>query len=251
MKYIANSLLIAGAIMGAGSASAMGLGDFGFDNVSPYIGGEYEWSSMKGANTNPSIRGLSYRNLVSNSYSGGNIFLGGRWCNFATEIGYDFTGTKKKHLGANSHNIAGLNANFDHALVLGDRFESKVRLSGWHVDFNGYMPLCDCWELIGSVGYGWMKAKTSITSVYTGRNIGSLTRRGLHAHSSYKGMFRLGVGAQYMVTECVGLRGMLRWKNTEKLHVSVRNNDPLASRSVSMKPFKDTISLSAGVFVKF
>lgn len=253
MKYIAKSLLIAGAMIGVSSATAMGLGDF--DCMTPYLGAEYEWSTTSGRNSNPSIRGLSHGHLHGKSRSGANFFLGGRWCNFATEIGYDFTSSTKRHTLVNARNAAILNDFVDSNLVAGDRLHGKTRLSGWHIDFNGYLPVCECWELVGSVGFGWTKAHVSSHSVYAGSRVAAITsnRFSHHAHSSYKGNVRLGAGAQYMMTECVGLRMMARWKNTEKVTVNTRHrgNNSLACRSATLRPFKDTISLSAGLFVKF
>ena len=234
MKNIVKGLLVAGAVVGASTAVA------GLEEVSPYVGGEYEWSSMRGGNTNLSIKGSSLKNVLPKSYSGANFFIGGRWCDFGVEAGYEFTGTKKKTLKENLPATVLPSLNFD---------SFKVSLNGWHIDFNGYLPLCDCWELIGSVGYGWMKPKVETTIGLMNNNNVSLGVISQKMHSKYKGMFRLGVGTQYMVTECVGLRGMLRWKNTEKLSVAL--NHGTNALKVNLKPFKDTLSLAAGVFVKF
>lgn len=247
MKNIAKGLLVAGAIVGASTAVA------GLEDVSPYLGGEYEWSTTSGRHTNPSVRGLSHRHLHTKSHSGANFYVGGRMCNFAAEVGYAFTNTKKRHHLVNTRNVSTLNTFFDANLLPGDKIHGKTRLSGWHLDFNGYVPVCDCWELIGSVGYGWKRPNVDSHTVYAAPRATPLARRSNHAHASYKGMVRLGLGAQYMVTECVGFRAMARWINTEKLSVNLRHrhDNTVLARSVALRPYKDTISLSAGLFVNF
>lgn len=266
MKEIAKGLLVAGAIIGVSSATAMG-----FEDVCPYVGAEYEWSHMKGTGANR-VNAFqtagSLGRFYPKSYSGANFFVGGRWCDFGAEIGYTFTGKKSRtaHFGqADVNNTEILDAfeqvndfsptNFGN-LALNDALKTTVKLNGWHVDFNGYLPICDCWELIGSVGYEWIKPKIRIVGTHASANVvaGQPSAAALNMHSSYKGLFRLGVGTQYMVTECIGLRAMVRWKNTEKLCadiVSQKLNPSAALVHVRFKPFKDTISLAAGAFVKF
>lgn len=264
MKNIAKGLLVAGAIIGASSSAALGLED-----ICPYIGAEYEWSHMKGAGANRLDmfdRVESLHRFYPKSYSGANIFVGGRWCDVGAEIGYTFTGKKSRtqHRGNtllavqdNAFNqFNNFSSNAFGTLGTGDALKTTVKLNGWHIDLMGYMPICNCWELIGSVGFGWMKPKVHIVGRHLGANVitGFSARESLNIHTKYKGMFRLGLGTQYMATECIGIRAFVRWKNTEKLSVKITNatpNQPVAFQHVSFKPFKDTLSLAVGAFVKF
>lgn len=262
MKDIAKSLLVAGAVIGASNVTAMD-----FTEINPYLGAEYEWSRMKGAGANRldmMDRVESLSRFYPKSYSGANFFVGSRWCDFGAEIGYMFTGKKSKTQHRGTQRIQD-NAfeQFDNFssdafgfLGTGDALKTTVKLNGFHLDFAGYMPVCDCWELIGTLGYGWEKAKVTIRGTHLGANVtaGLPVAESLRIHSKYKGMFRLGVGTQYMITDCVGVRGMIRWKNTEKLCVKIRNANPNAAipfDDIAFKPFKDTISLAVGAFVKF
>jgi hypothetical protein len=59
-----------------------------------------------------------------------------------------------------------------------------------------------------------------------------------------KGVVRIGVGANYMVTEVIGIRAKLGWENTNSMRL--KYND-----GTSMKAFKDSINLAFGAFVRF
>lgn len=266
MKDIAKGLLVAGAIIGASSATA-----FSFEEICPYVGAEYEWSHMKGAGANrvnAFQTAHSFGRFYPKSYSGANFFVGGRWCDFGAELGYTFTGKKSRTARFRQEDVTTqlLNA-FDQfngfdtgtfgALALNDSLRTSVKLNSWHVDFNGYLPICECWEAIGSIGYEWARAKMHITGTHAAANViaGQPNVLGLNVHGRYKGFFRLGVGTQYMVTECIGLRAMVRWRNTEKLSVKINSLNPNvtnpALRQVTFKPFKDSVSLAVGAFFKF
>jgi opacity protein-like surface antigen len=243
MKYIAKSLVVASALIGASSASAMGCFDFGC--VSPYVGAEYEWTRSNTHHRHSDSDGVFSRHSLAKSYNGGNIFLGGRWCDFGLELGYDFTGRKSRTFrGApGARLVPGTTATFgtDFAKV-------KNRFDGWHVDLNGYMPVCDCLELIGSLGYGWVRPRFSVDyAIVDTAGTRLFTADDISNHNRYRGVFRLGAGAQYMVTECVGIRGMVRWKNIN--HRNRANSTSLAF--VGSTRAKDAVSLSAGAFMKF
>ena len=240
VSKIAKSLLVAGAIMGVNSANAM----MNFEEVSPYFGADYEWSHMKGAgasqlNMHEHVQSLN--RFYPKSYSGANIYLGGRWCDWGIEVGYDVTGRKTRRQRVPVSRISGPADQFEvfgaptfGALVPGDTLSVRVKQTGWHLDFNGYLPLCDCWELIGTVGLGWVKPKLSITGTHLPANVitPGVLNDSLRLSTKYRGMFRLGAGVQYMVTECIGFRGLIRWKNTDKLRVNLRNAAPAAARSI-------------------
>lgn len=256
MKNIAKGLIVAGAMIGTGAASA-----FCLDDLCPYVGGEYEWTSTSGNRDHHHGRGFA------KSYNGGNFFIGGRWCDFGVEVGYDFTQRKnRRHARTFTQdqlaNVIGADraaAFFAGTGNTGAAFSrTRSRFNGWHIDLNGYMPVCDCFELIGQIGYGWMKPHVSsafaLTNNVAGVTLPGFTARGnalvhrLHSRGGYKGVFRLGAGGQYMVTDCVGLRGMLRWKNMNQLRSGVRGDDNFRRHHHKAR---DAFSLAAGVFVKF
>lgn len=267
MKDIAKGLLIAGAMIGASSVSA-----FDLCGGCPYVGAEYEWTSTGGNNHhNGGDDFRRHHRGFGKNYNGGNFFVGARWCDFGAEFGYEFTERKKRSrrvtlTGTQLERLIGT-TDANAYLAAGGTgvtgFRTKSRFEGWHLDFNGYMPVCDCVELIGSIGYGWMKPNVSaaialarpgtftLPDFAVSPNGGVLFQK-LHTHRGYKGVFRLGAGIQSMLTECIGARAMIRWKNTNNLRVHGRHGSSTANLTHhhSFKP-NNAWSLAAGVFVKF
>lgn len=109
--------------------------------------------------------------------------------------------------GARIHDNFGLEAFYQKALnekrtsVDGDRISSNFRAYG--LDAIGYLPTCTKLEFLGSAGVGKYTMKTRIS--------------GDGAETDSGTGYRLGVGAQYNLTENVAVRGMLR-------HVFVQNS---------------------------
>lgn len=254
MKQIAKSLVLVGAMVSAGAASAF------IDEVCPYVGAEYQQLWLKGRHF--------WHNRVAKSYPGASIFLGAKFspC-WGAEIGYSFTGRKRRTTGFDRTNFGtGLlfpATFFDPNL----RVRTSTRFNSFYFDLNGYVPLDDCWELIGSVGISAMKPKvsahferstfTTVTNPFFANNGNGF---GSH-HGKSKAVWRLGVGAQYGFTECVFIRGMIRWQGTSALRVN-RRDDGFFNRTAfntntffngghRNKPFRDAVSASLGLFLKF
>jgi len=142
----------------------------------------------------------SFANSFPKSYPSATVYAGAKFLeNFGAELGYNISARKKHDL-------------------------TKVRRSGGYLDLVGYLPVMESVDLTASIGYGWIKTKIEPSSVF---------------HAKNKGVFRLGVGANYMVTDMIGLRGKVSWENTGALRVN------------STKAFKDTIALAIGAFAKF
>ncbi len=249
MKKMTKNLLLASAIFSTSSVHAM-LGD-----ISPYVGGGYEWTKMGHGN-----KGFGF----VKSYSGGNFFVGLQWCNIGIEGGYDCA---KK---SNNQSTVPLQNSYAVPLGFGTQSTSvstKIRTKfseGWHVDFNGYLPILNSLELIGSIGFGKIKASanTDIRTVNTlnsgpGITISNSYINGVFvpgnsdstvsvAHNKNKTVLRLGAGLQYMVFDNVGIRGIFRWKNTSRVRVSAIEGT--IRRSIASR---DGISLEAGLFLRF
>ncbi len=216
MKQIVKGLIVVGAMVAAGGASAA------MEDISPMVGVDAEWIHMKGKG--------NLNRILPKSYWGGNVWIGARFCeNVGLEAGYNWTNNRKK-----SHIVkAGETATF--SAPVGTKVTGKAKFSGWHVDLLGYLPMDECFDLIGTVGYGWDKPKLHIHQNTTPAV--NFNRKGKN-----KGVFRAGVGGQYMVSDNVGLRVMGRYQNTSQLRLKTTNRT---------KVFKDAFSLSVGAFVKF
>lgn len=234
MKHIAKSLVVAGAMIAAGSVSADVLAD-----LNPYIGADYyqAWMKPKG----------DYTKILPKDFPGATLYVGTKFHeNFGIELGYDWSAQKKKDFNLAkgstlfSTGAAGLTNPVSGSV--------KVRRSGAHIDLVGFLPVAECFDLIGSVGFGWLQTKlttsavsTSATSQHTSA-VNSLSGKG-------RGVLRVGVGGSYMVTDMVGLRAKLSWESTSSLRVN--GNGYFTSLAFGQNPYKSTTALAIGAFVKF
>ena len=234
MKNIAKSLVITGAMIAAGCANADVIAD-----LNPYIGADYyqAWMKPKG----------DYTKLLPKDFPGATIYVGTKFHeNFGIELGYDWSARKKKDfsIGANS-------ALFSSTIANNQVFSgtTKVRRSGGHLDLVGFLPVAECFDLIGSVGFGWVQTKftTTINNTVTApmtqaSAVSSMSGKG-------RGVLRVGVGGSYMVTDMVGLRAKLSWESTSS--VRANGNQNFTTLNFGQKPYKSTTALSVGAFVKF
>jgi len=209
MKNLVKSLVVASALSVAGTASA----DM-FDCVNPVVGIDYYQAWMRSKSDFRSIN-------APNSFPGLTVYVGAKFADcFGLELGYD---TSVSNRARNS----------------GQGFSTKVRRQGGHLDFIGYMPLdCfDCFELFGSIGWGWLQTRTTFTAIGSGNSVSVGGTRG-------NSVLRLGVGANYMFTECVGARLKLGYESTSGIRVPT-------TFLGTVRPFRDSFTLAAGIFARF
>jgi hypothetical protein len=204
MKYVMKKVLIAGAMVAASSVVSAS------DDMSFMVGADYQQTFMK-SKTNVLVNGApaDYSAVNPKSFPGANVYVGAKFHpNFGAELGFDFM---KKSRTVNT-------------------IVNKTKMMGAHLDANGYLPVADCFDVVGSVGVGLVQAKGE--------------RSGVNLKSKKGLLPRVGVGAQYMVSEMVGLRAMARWQGTSAVYFK-------DDASAKYKPFKSAISLGLGVFAKF
>lgn len=221
MKQLAKSIVLAGALAVAGSANA----NFWCDPCfSPYIGADYYQAWMK-----------SKSNRYAKSFPGATLYVGAKFYeNFGLELGWDWSGKKSRSF---TKPAGGTFFGFSQANAVSGT--TTTRRTGGHLDLVGFLPVCDCVELTGSVGWGWLRPKVSFTNL-TGVSNFSVS-------SKSRSVFRLGIGANYMVTDCVGLRAKIGWETTSSLRLQGTVN----GSTFTSKPFKDSGTLAIGAFVKF
>ncbi len=230
MRNIVKSLVIAGTLMATGSAVAE------LNDISPYIGVDYY---------QPWMRGKGDWNLVfPKTYPGATLYVGTKFHEFfGLELGYDWGSRKTKNwvLPAGSPFMG-------NTLTTTLSGNTKIRRSGGHLDLVGFLPVAECLELTGSVGFGWVQPKiTSSFSVTPGTTSNSSALASVSGKG--RGVFRVGVGASYMVTEMVGVRAKVGWEGTSTLRVN--GNALFTSLGYDKKAFKGTTAMSVGAFVKF
>lgn len=235
MKNIVKSLMVVGAMAAAGVANA----DW-CDCIQPVIGADYYQAWMKGKG--------SYNQVYPKSYPGATIYVATKFSEcFGLELGYDWSARKSKNFTFGTGTSFFGNTITDSG-VTGN---TKLRRTGGHLDLVGFIPLCDCWELFGSLGYGWVQTKvtTTITSVGPSTTSANLSSALLSVSGKGRSVFRVGVGALYMVTDCVGLRAKLGWESTSSLRVD--GNTAFNNLGFNNKAYKGSATVAAGAFVKF
>lgn len=214
--------------------------DPGLDYFYPYAGVDVRWQQTKGKS--------DWNKVLVKSYPSGTLYFGERFdTNWGVEFGYTQT-TARKH----KHNFTG-DTFFNAQNTNGAQTTVKTMFRSGHADLNIYYPL-GCLELIGSLGGGLIKPKirfaVSNPGPYTGffaQNAASLATTRVKT----KGFVRLGAGAQYLFNEVVGIRGMLRWESTSFLKAEGHYNLPHSTIHSLRKIFKDSYSVSLGLFFKF
>lgn len=186
------------------------------EDLFPYAGIDYEWTLMKGHD--------KWKKILPSSYNGGNFYAGVRVCDVAAEIGYDFT-TKKRN---------------DTRII-----KTRVRTDSWHIDLNAFFPIYICTEAIGTIGLASTKATISAHVHHAQRNLLRLEP----INANRKTILRLGGGVQYLFEECIGIRGLIRWKHIETFRL--RSNSTNQVSGFSNKPCEDAVSITVGVFSYF
>lgn len=223
-------LVLASVMLASGSAVSETVSD-----ILPYIGFDYYHAWMKGKS--------SWNLVFPKTYPGASVYVGSRFHDFCgIELGYDASTRQKR-----DWTLASGSTFFSSRLTQSISGTTKVRRNGGHVDLVGFLPVVGSLELLGSVGAGWIQTKIE-TAFTTG---GSSTVGSALASVAGKGrmVFRVGLGASYMVTDMVGIRALVRWEGTSSLQV--KGNANFANLGYDAKAFKGTTAMSAGAFVKF
>lgn len=235
MKQLIKTLVLVCTLMVVGSATASIV-----DDICPYVGVDYRQIWVKG-------RGI-WSDRVHKSFPGGTLYLGAKFTeNFGFEVGYNWTVNKHKS-ALISFNNPGVVLPSGFVAANSGLISTKVRFNSFYVDLNGYVPLQNCWELIGTIGAGSMKPKIGVTVI----NNGTLTPLQIVALQSANGkaraVWRVGVGAQYLFSENVGVRGLIRYEGTDGLRINTNNGQAFF---IGDKAFKDAVTAQLGVFVRF
>lgn len=118
---------------------------------------------------------------ADNTLHGGNIHIGSRMHkNFGIELGYMMTekGEADTALGT-----------------------SETQLQGGTLDLLGYIPMGTSWDLIGTVGVSYLNAEYEIPGVVD--------------EDEWETEGRVGLGAQYWLTDYTNLRGIVRYQGAD------------------------------------
>lgn len=224
MKKLVRNIVSFGAMLVAGSASANW-----FDCMAPVVGVDYYQANMR-------LKNNWDRFIPKSNYPGATGYIGIRFAScWGLELGYDGSATLSRNFHVRS-DISGRTING----------RAQTRRIGGHLDLMGYLPIdCnDCFELFGAVGYGYIKPKVNFElNRESDRNDLLQTIKG-----KGNSVARVGLGANYMMTDCVGLRAKVGYENTSGLKFTAPETEFVGT---SLKPFKNSVTWAAGTFLKF
>lgn len=243
MKQVTKSLVIVGAMLAAGSAAA----DMDMD-FHPFIGVDYlqAWMPAKGSITTFSRAArtdtINAKSAFRSSFPGATVYVGSKFTDcFGIELGWDSSLSSKKKTAASPSTSA---------VTGGYTYTSKVRREGFHADLMGFLPMMDCWNLFGTIGWGSVKAKITdqklVANTAAGQAVLNAGTSAIPLSTKRKSILRLGVGTSYMFTDMFGVRAKLGYEGTNALRVKYSNG-----ATGNTKVFKDTVTLAVGLFAQF
>ena len=167
-----SSLVLAAALGASSVASAI--------DMKWYVGGELAYNKLSHSKDNKDLADAAAVKL-KNSTPSASLIAGVRLNEYVgVEAGYTFM-KKIKMKEQSAATVAGTPAQYD----------MKVR--NIHLDVNGFYPVCNDIDVIGTVGLGKLQAKTA-------------------TQKASKIGYRLGAGAQYKFNESVAVRAMVRYQ---------------------------------------
>lgn len=223
IRKIVKGLLLASSV-------AVCVGAFAeMEDVNPLVGIDFKQTWARGND------GLS--DVLPKSYPGFDIFVGSRFHeNFGVEVGYDWSLKKHKHsTGTTVYN----------GYTVNGPIKTSARFQGPRLEVAGFLPLENSFELVGRVGLSYVKANLHTvgfqTTTVTDASGNAVSNPWGSETGKSKLLMRAAGGAQYMVADNVGLRGLVGWENYSRLRM----------KDVSSKVFKDSVSLTVGAFYKF
>lgn len=146
----------------------------------PYIGAEYQYTHVN--------YGSAIDGILDDSLHGGAINIGARvHRNLGVEVGY----------------MATQNGEEDN--VRGTAIDSKTSMRGFTVDVMGYLPVGERMELIGTAGLVHLRSEVELSAP----GFGVATADNTDTNG------RVGVGAQYWLSDNLNLRGLVRYQQTD------------------------------------
>ncbi len=193
---------IGSAVMAADNAALPSVGNMA---LRPYVGLEYNYI---GADVTRYTADFDSNSV--NDFSG-DLFAD-RYSALVPNVGVrlgKYAGLEVGYLRSTEEDQSLVGTDF----LAGTAGKTETRITGWNVDANGYLPLAEKLEAIGSVGFGHYKAKTKVsgTIVAGGFALGS----GSASDDDSDTALRLGAGLQYSFTDNISLRGMVRYMDVK------------------------------------
>lgn len=228
-------------ILAAHTSSAKADGLFDID-LCPYVGAEVSWRHQ----SFPAIFG---GNILKKNYPQGDVYAGIKLNNYlGLQLGFE--GVSSQHKPTTFTNASVILGRTVDSPVSFDQHQTSMRLYGFHADVMGFYPFSICNEhfnLVASIGLA--NKRVTLKDVLTIENgvpiplgeIANVTR----TFAMTKCVPRLGLGVQYMLTNCAGVRLMGQWENTARFK-NIKTKDGLGTFAL-----RNATSLGFGAFYNF
>lgn len=231
MKQFTKALVVVGAI-GVTNVYADCI-----DSFHPVMGADFYQVWMQGKG--------SYSKIFPKSYPGASVYVGTRcFENFGIEFGFDWSGRKSRNW-----TLTQGQSFQDRTLTTALSGTTKIRRIGGHIDVMGIMPIFDCFEVFGTVGYGWVQSKLTIVNVSPSPGVSNMSSAVATLSGKGRSVFRAGIGTNLMVTDCVGIRAKVGFETTSSLQL--KGNAAARTLGYNSNGFRDSGTLAIGAFAKF
>lgn len=212
--------------------------------ATPFIGADVAWRYLN----LPNSKGGQ---LVKKDRAQGDIYAGVKLCDYIG-IQAGFESTTARHdtrdiLGSGDYFGSPYHAEVPNGI---NRVVTTSQLYGWHADLVGYLPFCDCYSLLGSVGVAHLKYKMRwynpiLDSIAEPESAIGATIR---TYKQRKIVPRLGLGIQKMITDCAGVRLIGTWEGTSRIkNISSKEN----ASSLAKVSLRNSTTLGFGIFYNF
>lgn len=176
--------------------------DAGAAFVSPYVGADYNYSSLN--------FGRESEDFYADNFNSLGVVAGVKLLSFLSVEGF-YQQSENKDNTVRNH------------FVEGDEFSTKLKLKSYGVDLVGDVLNLGIVEILSSVGYGYYDA--DVTNTVNIKGVGG--RRSFNEEGNG---LRLGIGGQINPLPSLGIRAMFRYtvtdmdavKNMKEVTVGVR-----------------------------
>lgn len=156
-----------------------------------YVGADYTYNHFNYQDGTVAT-GVQFSDIVSEDYNGYAPYIGYKFNkNIALEIGY-----------------SGMISDASSKTVSGITYKGDTSYWSVYGDLIGMYPVSESVSLLGSLGYERINVNTDVTVTSGASSATSST-------SSDTNAYRFGLGAQWNITDSVGLRGVVRYVATD------------------------------------
>lgn len=202
---------------------------------SPHVGADYKnWGLEPGVNATQTVTGTDYERIfprVTNAY---RLYAGSRINGFfGFDVGYEESTRRQQ-----SYTFVAGDVFFVNPENQGDASNVTVRLKDFYLDINFYWEVFRSFEIIFMGGVAFLHPDIHIYHLTNG------TWLEFRNDSEMKTMGRIGIGAQYNVLPCLGIKFLINGDPGIRINqVGFDQNN----NWYSITPYKTAVSVSLGI----